>query len=246
MEKYENYEAEDALVKMVNSKQAEDTYFRNLEASINASIKYEERLIEQDNARKKAFEQLEARNKSIEQRRKKALLSVSLLVASLLPGIIVGGVKINDWIQKQMMISKATNVLCEDARENLILSGCAALEYNTGKPPFVLKDNSVSDYKNLVYRIGNVESKDVYVYASVFESMGQKDEIDDFVSAIPYTTDEGTYYYLDFDHYLSVNGYPDTATFENYVEGEIFTDYVNGNLNKYTSEVVEISHRGGR
>lgn len=149
-------------------------------------------------------------------------LLASLVAASTLVGIKAGPM-IQNKIQMQKNIDNSTDLLVAKAYNNLAVNGLAGIDIKTGK--FVVKDNSVDDYKTLgISCNANDTSSHINVY--IYKRILPESEFEKFIKSVSYKN--GIHYYQDMNQFLNINGYytkgtsiPSLEVFYNMMEAEI-------------------------
>lgn len=172
-----------------------------------------------------------------ERKKRKATVIAVLIAAGLIsPFAIKAGQTIIQKYEHWKDVNAAVSYQMTEATDLLRLNNLAYMSYqdDTMESPFIVRDNSVQDYKVLnVTDIG-----DVYAYKKVLP----EEEFKDFIRSLRYTDETGTYGYTDFEHFLRINGFPDERTFDNYAREKIYAEH----LQKQSQEQISTTQNNGK
>lgn len=128
------------------------------------------------------------------------LCSITCAFSLLIPAGLYVKPILDERAEIQANIDKSTDLLIAKAMNNLTYHDLAGIDINTGK--FVIKDNTVEDYKKL----GITSELDVYIYKQIL-SPG---EFSDFIKSVSYN--DGLHRYLSMEQFLTINGYYENGT----------------------------------
>lgn len=212
-----------------------------IERALERSIKEEEWIVKQE----KISNEIESEYR---KKMKNTILAVLISACLVSPFAIKAGRTIIDKINHWSNVNSAVSIQRGQIMDILLSGGFAYIddgknyvsEERVGqKSPFTVNDNSIEKYKNL-----DVDNYiDVYLYRSILPP----EEFEDFIRSVSYVDTNGTVcYYLNFEQFLRINGFPDERTFINYAQEGAYQRQVQKEQDNQISAGYENTGKGGR
>lgn len=204
-----DFNDDDVFVNIVNNNAALKEKIAREEDEIKKDIGYDvKRIMEQSIS--------EAYWTDIETKRKKQTTFRRTLKAAVAVILIIFVIKLGIIINKNNAFNEYIGESISQIGEDLLSNGLA---YTDGGELVVL-NNSTQKYKNL-----NIKNNtDIYLYMNILN----EEQFNNFIKSVSYvdnnknsSTYGQTCYYTSFEQFLSINGYPDSETFKNYMEQEL-------------------------
>ena len=165
-------------------------------------------------------------------------------MAALLVAAGISAPKVIERVNYANDLEKATAIVEEVAYDNLSNTGLIFTDPN-GNSSIKLGGNDISDYS--VLNKGDATPVELYAYDKALEKAGDTthSEFEKLVMASSYN--DGTYNYISFSQYCTVNGFTDSEKnpsgleFRKFAKDELVKSYRNGTIDNIMTQVIDES-----
>lgn len=206
-----------------------------------------ERILRENVEKRTAYSKSIGTNKRTSyQKRKKSNGKPAILItmAALLVAAGISAPKVIERVNYANDLEKATAIVEEIAYDNLSNTGLIFTDPN-GNSSIKLGGNDISDYS--VLNKGDATPVELYAYDKVLEKAGDTthSEFEKLVMASSYN--DGTYNYISFSQYCTVNGFTDSEKnpsgleFRKFAKDELVKSYRNGTIDNIMTQVIDES-----
>lgn len=205
-----------------------------------------ERILRENAEKKSAYNKSVGTNKKTSYTKKKKTnkkISTTLVVASLLAAIGISMPTIIERVSYANDLEKATAIVEEIAYDNLTATGLITIDENGNTS--IKKGDTTSSYIALDTK--DITPVEVYAYDKALEKAGDTthDELEKLVTSSSYNN--GTYNYISFKQYCTVNGFidsnknPSGIEFRKYAKDTLVKSYRDGTIDNIMKQVINES-----
>lgn len=206
-----------------------------------------ERILRENAEKRTAYSKSIGTNKRTSYQEKKksnGKPAILITMAALLVAAGISAPKVIERVNYANDLEKATAIVEEIAYDNLSNTGLIFTDPN-GNSSIKLGGNDISDYS--VLNKGDATPVELYAYDKALEKAGDTthSEFEKLVMASSYN--DGTYNYVSFSQYCTVNGFTDSEKnpsgleFRKFAKDELVKSYRNGTIDNIMTQVIDES-----
>lgn len=204
-----------------------------------------ERILRENSEKKKAMNDSVGNSSVSYSNKKKGKISIvpPLVLAGLLIAAGITAPKVIQKVEYSNDLEKATSIVKEVAYDNL--SSTDLVTFDQDGNICINPNNSTEDYAKLCD--DDISAVELYTYGKALKDAGDtySDEFQKLVTSSTYN--DGSYNYISFKQYCTVNGFvdkdsnPSTIEFNKYAQDKLVESYRNNTIDEVMQKVVNES-----